>query len=85
MLDLLITNATLPDGRTGVSVAVQDGTIVEVTPGLQAPAHETVNANGKFGTGNELNLDKHRIYSLQPSFLPTNVVRLSTEIRVFSL
>ncbi len=28
MLDLLITNATLPDGRTGMSVAVQDGTIV---------------------------------------------------------
>ena len=39
MLDLLITNATLPDGRTGMSVAVQDGKIAEVTPGLQAPAH----------------------------------------------
>jgi cytosine/creatinine deaminase len=46
MLDLLITNATLPDGRTGMSVAVQAGKIVEVTPGLQAPAAETVDAKG---------------------------------------
>src|SRR5512140_623836 len=46
MLDLLITNASLPDGRTGMSVAVQAGRIVEVTPGLCAPAHETVDAGG---------------------------------------
>ncbi|MBI2770871.1 MAG: amidohydrolase family protein [Burkholderiales bacterium] len=46
MLDLLITNATLPDGRTNMSVAVQAGKITEVTPGLQAPAHETVDARG---------------------------------------
>ena len=47
MLDLLIQNATLPDGRSGMSVAVQDGVIVEVAPGLQAPAHDTVNAEGQ--------------------------------------
>lgn len=46
MLDLLLTNATLPDGRTGMSVAVQDGRIVEVTPGLSAPARETLDAGG---------------------------------------
>lgn len=46
MLDLLITHATLPDGRAGMSVAVQDGRIVEVAEGLQAPAHETVDAAG---------------------------------------
>jgi len=46
MLDLLITNATLPDGRTGMSVAVQDGRITEVGQGLQAPAHETIDAVG---------------------------------------
>ena len=46
MLDLLITNATLPDGRTGMSVAVQGGQITEVTAGLQAPAAETVDATG---------------------------------------
>ncbi len=46
MLDLLITNATLPDGRKDLSIAVRDGRIVEVTAGLQAPAHETVDAQG---------------------------------------
>ena len=47
MLDLLVTNATLPDGRTGMSVAVQDGRITEVAPGLTAPAHETLDAQGQ--------------------------------------
>ena len=46
MLDLLIRNATLPDGRTGMSVAVQGGRIIEVAPGLEAPAADTVNAGG---------------------------------------
>src|SRR6478752_8696115 len=46
MLDLLVTNATLPDGRTGMSVAVQHGKITEVTAALQAPARETVDAGG---------------------------------------
>jgi cytosine deaminase len=46
MLDLLITNASLTDGRTGMSIAVQGGKITEVTAGLQAPAAETIDANG---------------------------------------
>lgn len=46
MLDLLVTNATLPDGRTGMSVAVQGGRITEVAPGLNAPARDTVDAGG---------------------------------------
>ncbi|GAC1389377.1 MAG: amidohydrolase family protein [Variovorax sp.] len=46
MLDLLITNATLPDGRTGMSVAVRNGQITEVTARLTAPAAETIDANG---------------------------------------
>lgn len=46
MLDLLITNAALPDGRTGMSVAVQGGRITEVTAGLAAPAHQSVDAAG---------------------------------------
>ena len=46
MLDLLITNATLPDGRTGMSVAVQGDKITEVSPGLTAPAAETIDAGG---------------------------------------
>ena len=46
MLDLLITQATLPDGRRNMSIAVQDGRIAEVAEGLRAPAHETVDAGG---------------------------------------
>lgn len=46
MLDLLITHATLPDGRQNMSIAVQNGRITEVTEGLQAPAHEKVDAGG---------------------------------------
>lgn len=46
MLDLLITNARLPDGRCGMSIAVQDGRIREVAAGLDAPAHQTVDADG---------------------------------------
>ncbi len=47
MLDLLIINATLPDGRTNASVAVLDGKIVDVAPGMQADAHETLDAQGQ--------------------------------------
>ncbi|MBT0569332.1 amidohydrolase family protein [Curvibacter sp. CHRR-16] len=39
MLDLLIHNATLPDGRTGMGVAVQNGRIVEVSAALTALTH----------------------------------------------
>ncbi len=46
MLDLLITNANLPDGRGNMSIAVQNGKIIEVTPGLVAPSHEMVDAMG---------------------------------------
>lgn len=50
MLDLLITNASLTDGRTGMSVAVRDGRIVEVSAGLRAPAHESLDAQGQLLT-----------------------------------
>jgi cytosine deaminase len=49
MLDLLIHNATLPDGRRHMSVAVQGGRITEVTQSLTpetAPAAEVVDAGG---------------------------------------
>ncbi|MDW5441575.1 amidohydrolase family protein [Polaromonas sp. SM01] len=46
MLDLLIRNATLPDGRTGMSIAVQNGKITAVAPGLDAPAQEKIDAGG---------------------------------------
>ena len=46
MLDLLIKNATLPDGRNNMSVAVRDEMIVEITAGLDAPANEVIDAQG---------------------------------------
>ncbi len=46
MLDLLITNARLPDGRHTMSVGVMAGRIVEVQPGWHAPAHQVLDAGG---------------------------------------
>jgi cytosine/creatinine deaminase len=50
MLDLLVTHASLPDGRTGMSIAVQEGKIVEVAQGLLADSHETLDAQGQLVT-----------------------------------
>ncbi len=47
MFDLLIQNASLPDGRRQMSVAVKNGKIVEVSPGLNAPSHQTLDAQGQ--------------------------------------
>ena len=46
MLDLLITNAHLPDGRSNMAVAVKDGKIVDVKEALTASANETLDAGG---------------------------------------
>ncbi len=46
MLDLLITDATLPDGRRDVSVGVADGRIAEVAVGGRWPARQSVDAAG---------------------------------------
>jgi cytosine deaminase len=46
MLDLLIRNATLPDGRKGIDIAVANGRIVEVRPQVSAEALEVVDAAG---------------------------------------
>jgi cytosine/creatinine deaminase len=50
MLDLLIHNASLPDGRTSMSVAVQNGQITEVTQGFKADARTSVDAQGQLLT-----------------------------------
>jgi cytosine/creatinine deaminase len=46
MLDLLITQANLPDGRIGQSIAVQGGKIVDVAPHIAAQAAQTLDAQG---------------------------------------
>ena len=47
MLDLIIRNANLPDGRQGQDVGVQGGRIVAVEPALAAQAAEEVQAEGQ--------------------------------------
>ena len=47
MNSLLITNATLPDGRRGIDLMARDGRFVEVGPSLRAPEGvEQVDAQG---------------------------------------
>ena len=46
MLDLLIRNAALPDGRESVDIAVEGGRIAEIGCGVDAPARETLALDG---------------------------------------
>ncbi len=46
MADLLITNATLPDGRAGVDLLCADGRIADVAPRIDASAARTIDARG---------------------------------------
>jgi cytosine deaminase len=50
MLDLLLRNANLPDGRRGIDIAVQDGRIVEVRPSIAAAARREIDAGGRLVT-----------------------------------
>ncbi|MBL4926676.1 amidohydrolase family protein [Fuscibacter oryzae] len=47
MFDLIVKNANLPDGRTGIDIAVTNGTIAAVEPGITAEARETIDATGR--------------------------------------
>ena len=47
MFDLKITNATLPDGRTGVDIGVRDGRIAAVEANLAGDTGETIDADGQ--------------------------------------
>jgi len=50
MLDLIIRNANLPDGRTGIDIAVENARIVEVAPRLKARANREIDAAGCLAT-----------------------------------
>ena len=53
MLDLLLTNATLPDGRSGIDIAVSGERIVDVRAGIAAQgagATRTIDAAGQLVT-----------------------------------
>ena len=46
MLDLIIRNANLPDGRRGYDIAVQDGRVRELAPAIGAMARKEIDAAG---------------------------------------
>ncbi|WP_371225456.1 amidohydrolase family protein [Roseovarius sp. 2305UL8-3] len=46
MFDLIVKNATLPDGTTGVDLACKDGVIAAVEAGIAAEAAEMIDATG---------------------------------------
>jgi len=47
MVDLLIKNATLPDGQTGVDIACKGDKIIAVEAGITADAGQVIDAGGK--------------------------------------
>ena len=50
MFDLIIKNATLPDGTCGVDIACKDGLIAAVEAGINAEAAEVIEAEGQLVT-----------------------------------
>ncbi|MFT5342340.1 MAG: cytosine deaminase [Paracoccaceae bacterium] len=46
MFDLILKNASLPDGQTGVDIACKNGEIVAVEAGITAEASEIIDAGG---------------------------------------
>lgn len=45
--DLIVRNASLPDGRTGLDIACRQGRIVAVEPGIAAEAGRVIDAAGR--------------------------------------
>ena len=50
MIDLIIRNANLPDGQTGIDIAIQNGSIAEVGPKLDIQATREIDANERLAT-----------------------------------
>ena len=46
-MDLIIRNANLPDGRTGIDIGIKDGKIAVLESSLSAKASEEIDASGK--------------------------------------
>ncbi len=46
MFELLVKNATLPDGRSGIDIACNKGKIVALENGISAEAKDTIDAKG---------------------------------------
>jgi len=50
MLDLIIRNVNLPDGRKGFDIAIKDGVIVDVAVSLKAKAKREIDATGRLAS-----------------------------------
>jgi cytosine deaminase len=50
MFDLIIRNANLPNGRSGIDIGIQGGKIVTIEKGLNAQAQEEIDATGRLVT-----------------------------------
>jgi cytosine deaminase len=50
MLDLIVRNVNLPDGRKGMDIAAENGRIVEVGPRIDARATREIDATGRMAT-----------------------------------
>jgi cytosine deaminase len=49
-MDLILRNATLPDGRRNIDIAVESGRIMEVAPRIAATGREEIDAGGRLVT-----------------------------------
>jgi cytosine deaminase len=49
-MDLVLRNANLPDGRTGIDIGIQDGRIAAVEPRLAAQGRDEIDASGRLVT-----------------------------------
>jgi cytosine deaminase len=47
MLDLLVKAGRLPEGKSAVDIAVQDGRIVDIAPRIEAAARHVIDAGGR--------------------------------------
>ncbi|TPQ38608.1 amidohydrolase family protein [Cupriavidus pinatubonensis] len=50
MLELILRHCTLPDGRTGIDIGIENGRIVAVEPALAAQAANEIDAAGQLVT-----------------------------------
>ncbi len=50
MFDLIIRNANLPDGRSGIDVAISDGKIAAIEKAIAATAGEEIDASGRLAS-----------------------------------
>ncbi len=50
MFDLIIRNANLPDGRTGIDIAIAKGVVTDVAAKLDAKAQREIDATGRLAS-----------------------------------